>query len=258
MVQKTALDLWLALFWVAIGLMAVNRNSRILVISDLHAPYQHPDAVDFLDALKKKYQPTRVISVGDETDGHAISYHERDPDLFSHRYELSAAIGALEPVYRLFSDVDVMWSNHGSLIFRQAKTAGLSADVFKPIGEIMRAPKGWVWYDDLTLTLPSGQKVFFCHGKQANALAMSQKIGMCTVNGHYHTQFSIQKWRSPVAVNWAMVVGCLIDTTSRAFHYDRNQILRPVLGCGVIIDSSPRLELMMTDARGRWTGKLFA
>lgn len=41
-------------------------NERILFISDLHAPYNHPDALDFLSDLNTKYKPTRVISLGDE------------------------------------------------------------------------------------------------------------------------------------------------------------------------------------------------
>lgn len=41
-------------------------NSRILFISDLHSPYQHENAVAWLKGLKEKYNPTRVISLGDE------------------------------------------------------------------------------------------------------------------------------------------------------------------------------------------------
>ena len=29
-------------------------TSRILVISDLHAPFEHPDTVKFLEAIKKE------------------------------------------------------------------------------------------------------------------------------------------------------------------------------------------------------------
>jgi hypothetical protein len=237
--------------------VAINRHQRLLVFPDLHCPYQHPDAVDFLGALKKKHRPTRVIGLGDESDGHDISYHESNPDLMSAGYELRAAIRALEPIYRLFPEVDMMWSNHGSLVFRKGLSAGLPADVFKSYNEIYHAPKGWVWHQDLTLELPNGQSVYFCHGRQANALGMSQKLGMCTVNGHYHTQFSIQKWSTPLATNWAMVCGCLIDPRSSAYAYNHLQVLRPILGAGVILDSQPRLELMLLDKRGRWTGKLY-
>ncbi len=237
--------------------MAVNRNSRILVIPDLHCPYQHPDAVAFLSALKTKYRPTRVINLGDETDGHAVSYHESDPDMASAGFELKSAIAALEPIYRLFSDVDVLFSNHGSLIFRKGLTAGLPADVFKSYAEIYKAPKGWSWHKDLTVELPNGEMVYFCHGRQANALNMSQKLGMSTVNGHYHTQFSIQTWQSPTSVHFAMVSGCLIDPRSSAYAYNRLEVLRPIVGASVIIESVPKLELMRLDKHGRWTGTFY-
>lgn len=237
--------------------MAAKRNSRILVISDRHCPYQHPDAAAFLSALKVKYRPTRIIDIGDETDGHAISFHDSDPDLLSAGHELRAAREALKPIYSLFPEVDVMWSNHGSLVFRKGLATGMPEDVFKPIGKILNAPKGWKWHKELILTLPNGQKCLFQHDLGANALATSQKLGMCAVGGHRHSQFLIHKWASPFAVNWAMVIGCLIDTTSRAFAYNRGQILRPILGCGAIIDSQPRLEPMLLDSRRRWTGKLY-
>lgn len=237
--------------------MAVNRNQRILVLQDMHCPNEHMDVPPFLAALKEKYQPTRVVHIGDETDGHAVSYHESDPDLMSAGHELKAAIKSLEPIYRLFPTVDVLWSNHGSLIFRKGFSAGLPENVFKPIGEILHAPKGWQWHKDLVLDLPSGQKCFFRHDLGSNPLATSQKLGMCVVGGHHHQQFSIQRWASPVATNWAMVAGCLIDITSRAFAYNRDQVLRPVLGVGVIVDSHPRLEPMLLGRNSRWTGKLY-
>ena len=48
-------------------------NSRILLISDMHIPYHHPDLLAFLQHLKDKYKPTRVICLGDEVDKRAIS-----------------------------------------------------------------------------------------------------------------------------------------------------------------------------------------
>ena len=56
-------------------------NSRVLLISDMHIPYHHPDTLEFLQYLKDKYKPTRVICLGDELDKHALSYHDHDPDL---------------------------------------------------------------------------------------------------------------------------------------------------------------------------------
>jgi hypothetical protein len=231
--------------------MSIERHKSILVIPDLHCPYHHPDSVAFLSALKEKFSPTRVICLGDETDGHKISYHESEQSLpHSASGELRAAI------YALFKNVDVMHSNHGSLVYRKGKTAQLPPEVFKGYNDIYQAPKGWVWTKDLTLTLPSGQDCFFYHGKIANALKLSQALGMCTVNGHYHGQFSIQKWRAGRHTNWAMVSGCLVDPSSPAFAYGENHTFKPIIGASLIINSQPRLEPMLLDRGGRWTGKL--
>lgn len=232
-------------------------NRRLLVIPDLHCPYHHPDAFAFLAALKDKYRPTRVICLGDETDGHKISYHEDEPGLpHSASSELTAAIEALQALYKLFKKVDVMHSNHGSLVYRKGKTAGLPPEVFKSYNDIYRAPAGhWVRIG-LGPFAKHSQQVFFCHGKSANALKLSQALGMSTVNGHYHSQFAIQKWRAGNFINWALVSGCLIDPTSAAFAYGDNHLLRPILGASVIINSQPRLEPMLLDRGGQWTGKL--
>ena len=60
----------------------------ILCISDLHIPYHHPQAFDFLKALKKKIKPDLIVNGGDELDKHALSFHDSDPDLPSAGDEL--------------------------------------------------------------------------------------------------------------------------------------------------------------------------
>ena len=54
---------------------------NILVISDMHHPYCHPDTVPFLKALKAKYKFDTVVCIGDEADFHDASFHDSDPDL---------------------------------------------------------------------------------------------------------------------------------------------------------------------------------
>lgn len=50
-------------------------NSRILVIGDLHFPYHRKETFEFLQRLKTRYNPTRVISIGDESDGASWKFH---------------------------------------------------------------------------------------------------------------------------------------------------------------------------------------
>ena len=65
---------------------------RILVISDCHFPFAHPDWHGYLTKLKSKYKPTHVIQIGDETDMHSINVsHIIDPDLPSPKDEYELA-----------------------------------------------------------------------------------------------------------------------------------------------------------------------
>ena len=71
-------------------------NKRILVISDMHIPFNHKDMYKFLEAVKKKYRPDRIVCIGDEVDKNAMSFHDSDPDLPSAGDELKKAIRKLK------------------------------------------------------------------------------------------------------------------------------------------------------------------
>ena len=231
-------------------------NRRILVISDLHCPYNHKDTVVFLKAIKRKYKPTRVILSGDEADFQAISFHDHDPDLDSPGKELQKAIDALRPLYKLFPVAEILESNHGSLVIRKALANGLSRKFFRTPGEILYAPKTWTWHFDISVRLPNGTYCYFHHSKGANAKKNSQAMGSSFVQGHHHEEFSIQYWGNPHALLFGMTVGCLVDNKSLAMAYNKNNLKRPVIGCAVIINSIPRLIPMELNSKGRWTGKL--
>jgi len=231
-----------------------RKNDRILVISDLHAPYMHQDTAPFLAAVKKKYNPTKIVLTGDERDGHAESYHETDPDLPGAGDELDQAIVQLSPIYKLFPVADVLESNHGSLAIRKAKSAGLSLKHLKPYRDVLKAPKGWDWHMDLILQPTKGAQIYFHHGLCADVMKLVQLRGMNAVQGHYHNTFKVGYIGNPNNLLWGMQVGCSIDTHSLAFAYGKNNLQRPVLGHGIIIDGLPKLLPMVLNNKSRWTG----
>lgn len=231
-------------------------NKSILVISDSHFPYNHPDIVAFLKALKDKYKFDRVINIGDEIDHHSISFHTPNPDLFSPGDELKTAIARLKPIYELFPKVDVLESNHGSLVYRKQKHAGLSRHVFKSYREILDAPKGWNWHFELVIKASNGMPIYFHHGKSGSGIKLSQAMGMSVVQGHFHETMSIQYWANPLGLYWSMQVGCLIEKSTMAFEYCQNNLKRPLIGCGVILNGHPKLEPMVLDINGRWIKRL--
>ena len=80
----------------------MSNYKSVLVISDLHIPYHHPDAFKFLAALKKKYKPDLVVNIGDEIDQHSISFHNHHPDLKSPGDELRAARVYVKELEKIF------------------------------------------------------------------------------------------------------------------------------------------------------------
>ena len=232
------------------------RNKAVLIISDTHFPYAHPDVIRFLKAIKKKYKPDRVIHIGDEIDGHAWSFHPSDPDLASPGDELALAIQRLQPVYKMFPKVDVIESNHGSLVYRKAKVHGIPRYVFKSYRQVLDAPRGWSWHFDLTITLSDGSLCYFTHGKTGAHGKLSQSMGCNTVQGHFHEKMEILYWANPNGLFWDMRVGCLINDKDLAFNYNNTNLKRPLIGTGIILDGQPKLLPMLLDENGRWTGKL--
>jgi len=53
-----------------------------------------------------------------------------------------------------------------------------------------------------------------------------------------------------------MQVGCLIQQTNMAFTYSKNFKTKFIMGCGMIVDSTPRLMPMVLNKEGKWVGKL--
>jgi predicted phosphodiesterase len=233
-----------------------SKNQRVLVIPDMHQPYAHPDTWKFLTAVKRKYKPDRVICLGDEIDHHALSYHESDPDLDSAGPELEKAIRLLTPIYKLFPNVDVLESNHGSLVYRKAKTAGIPRRLLINYRDALKAPKGWHWHFDLVIKLSDGKLCYFHHGKTSAQGRLSQRQSMCSVQGHFHSKFHVTYWANSLDLYWDVHSGCLADMKSLAQEYGRNSLEKGIVGVTMIIHGHPHLVPMPLNKKGRWTGVL--
>lgn len=230
--------------------------SRILCISDQHMPYHHPDMFRFLAAIKNKYKPTFVVNGGDEIDAHALSFHDSDSDLPSAGDELIKATKALKQLEQLFPDMVILDSNHGSLALRRLKHHGIPMKFLATQHQIYGVSKRWQWINDLSITLPNGQKCYMAHGMTKNGIKLAAQRGTCVVQFHFHTEFRIDYIGNPNDLLWSLQSGCLIDRKSLAFAYDRLNLNRPIIGTSMIIDSKPVLIPMQLDKKGRWTGKL--
>ncbi len=232
---------------------------RVLVIPDTHAPFEHPDLYEFLSAVKQKYlnDDSIIIHLGDEVDGHCISFHNNHPDLpFSPSSELEKAVERMQALQDIFPKVYLCESNHGSLVYRRQEAAGLPREVFKSYQEILGTPD-WHWAEDYLVETKMGG-IYICHGKTATSGKLSKEMGTYgAIQGHYHGKFQIIWSTTATGERFDAYSGCLIDRSSLAFSYGKNHIPKPLLGCMLISKMGyPRLIKMVTNDRGRWIWEL--
>ncbi len=230
-------------------------NKSVLIIGDTHLPYEHCDYLSFCKAVSKKYACIIHIHIGDEADGHRISFHKSDESLLGANDELLLTIEKFKPWKEAFPNLKLLESNHGSLVYRRMKVEGIPVRFIKPLQEIYKTPK-WTWWHDILLKTKYGE-VYFCHGKSSGYGVLAREMGCSAVQGHFHGKLEIT-WHQRVGhKRFNMFVGCGINWESMAFAYGKNNLPKPILGCGVIDkNGQPHVIKMVLNGRGRWVGKL--
>lgn len=196
------------------------------------------------------------MQIGDEVDGHAWSFHDKDPDLLSPGDELGSAQGYIKELERLFPQMDLLDSNHGSLFYRKQKSTGLPRGIFKTYNDIYNVSKKWKWHKHLTIQLSDGAYCYFHHGKSADVMKTSMSMGMSCVQGHYHEKFGVQYWANSLGLYFAAQTGCLVDDDSLAMDYNNANLKRPLIGSLIILNGQPKPLPMILDKRGRWIKKI--
>lgn len=228
---------------------------KVLAFPDLHCPFQHRDAFDFLDAVNRKQKPDVIIGLGDEADQHALSQHTHDPDGMSAGDELTATVKSIQPLYQLFPNVKVCTSNHGARPFRRAMEFGIPRAYLRDYKDFMQAPKGWEWKDRWII-----DGVSFQHGEGVSgaegALKLATANMMPTVIGHLHGDAGIRFWANSAALLWGLNSGWLGDQHAYAMAYGKHGLKKGILGCSIINRGMPFFLPMILDKRGRWTGAL--
>lgn len=236
--------------------MIVNTGKEIvLVIPDLQIPYEHPDALAFMQAVEAAYEATRVVCIGDEVDQHAISRFDPDPDADGPGKELRLAKRRLKKWYAAFPEVQVTMSNHTQRIYSKAFHAGIPEAYLRPVNEWLEAPEGWTWEDQFTI-----DGVRYEHGDAQGGMYAVRNLAIrnrcSTVIGHHHSHGGVYYIANESEMIFGMNVGCLVDVKSLAFKYAKNAAFKPTLGCGVVVCGVPYFIPMLLKKNGRWTGEI--
>lgn len=229
----------------------------ILHIPDQHAPYQHPDALRFLAAVKEAFPVDLVVNAGDELDYHALSFHDADPNLDSAGAELERGKVFMHSLEKLFPVQLICGSNHGSMVFRKAKHHGIPVQMIKSYREVIfpgGQGKGWSWADEWVVNTPMG-RVMFKHSS-SGILADAAHNRCNLLVGHSHGLFSTEYCASKDYLYWGAYGGCLIDNEAYAFAYGKLSKNKPIVGCTLVLQGRPVQVPMILDNAGRWVGYL--
>ena len=162
-----------------------SKRYNVLTISDIQAPFHHPDTLDFLRDTYRRWKCNKVICMGDELDYHAISFHTKDPDGMGAMDEFREGIKFMKKLYKLFPKVQAVTSNHTARPFRVANHYGIPSHFLKGYKELLEAPRGWSWQDRVIC-----DDVLYFHGEgysgKYGALNAAFRNRMSTAIGHLH------------------------------------------------------------------------
>ena len=232
-------------------------KERILIISDIQAPFHHKDTIPFLKAVKKKYKPTRVVNIGDLSDSYCLSAWTRDPDAISPNDEIEQLLAFVKEFVKVFPKGDILTSNHDLRLQRAAVRAGIPKHFLKDYHQWMGLPRTWKFHDELII-----DGIMITHGDeqgaggQLAAINRTKEYGRSCISGHLHTQACIMYRATREELLFGMQVGCLIDRKALAFAYAKNALKKPILTVGFANKGVPMLIPMFLDDDGRWTGEL--
>ena len=216
----------------------VKKENRILVIGDIHAPFELKGYIKHCKETYENYNCNRVIFIGDCVDNHYSSYHETDADGLGGLDELDLAIERIAKWYKAFPKADVTIGNHDRIIMRKAQTSNIPTKWIKEYKEVLNTP-GWNFTDRVVY-----DNVQYVHGEGGTAHTKCRADMMSTVQGHLHTQCYVQHFVGQNYKVFGMQVGCGIDHDSYAMGYAKRG-KKPAIACGVVINGKTAINVLM-------------
>jgi len=219
-------------------------EERILVVGDLHCPFDHPKYLKHAVETYGKYNCTRVVFIGDIIDSHASSYHESDPDGLSAGDELKQAKKNVAKWYNAFPDADVIIGNHDRIVSRKAFTAGIPKDWIKNYNDVLETPN-WRWTERLVIG-----DIQFVHGEGGQASTKAKNDLMSTVQGHIHTKMETHWFVGANYRIFSCQVGCGIDRDAYALSYAKS-FKKQALGVAVILGNNTCINVPLELGRKR-------
>lgn len=215
-----------------------NLESRILIIGDLHLPFELEGYLEFCKQTYIKHDCNQVIFIGDIIDNHYSSFHVTDADGMGGADELELAIERARPWYEAFPKADVMVGNHDLIIMRKATSGAVPSRWIREYNDVLETP-GWNFTDSVVY-----DNVLYHHGIGARAHMKAKTNMQSTVGGHWHSDCYVQWFVGTNFRVFGMQVGCGVDNKAYAMAYGK-WFRKQAIGCGVVLGGHTAINELM-------------
>ena len=217
-------------------------DNNVLVIGDLHIPWERKGYFHFCCDLYKQWNCNSVVFIGDIVDSSSVSFHKKHPDMPGTLREYKLAKKGVQRWYKKFPNAVVTIGNHDERIIRVARDSGISEIYLKSYEENWGTPT-WKWKKDHII-----DEVYYYHGTgqggEYPACNAMRKMLMSVVMGHNHTASGLKYFVNPTRRIFACDTGAGCDDKALAFTYATNNKRRSVLSAVVILAGIPYVEPM--------------
>lgn len=217
-------------------------KTRILALGDVHEPFGHRKALEWVYRLADEFKPTHVVQVGDVKDLFAFSRYPKVLKMQPEE-ELIRARAATEKLWQNFKGLSCfqLMGNHDQRVLKKAISVApeLASLVGKSLRELYSYPGvTTVWDDREELFLKvGGQLIAFQHGHRSKLGDHARYNGCNTVCGHSH-HGGVWFDQNARGLFWELNVGFLGDIRSPAFGYRaQKSIHKTTLGAGTIAET---------------------
>jgi hypothetical protein len=109
-----------------------------------------------------------------------------------------------------------------------------------------QCPKGWNWQMEHEI-----DGVKYMHGTAAKYngkgphVQVAKTLGQSSVIGHFHTEFGVNYMASENQLIFGAICGCGMNSKSYAAHYAEERLVKPIVGCVVVIDGKYAIPIPM-------------
>jgi predicted phosphodiesterase len=196
-------------------------NNNILVLSDVHLPYQNNKALTLALDYGKKENINTILLLGDIMDMHKASFHEQDPKKRDLAYEFEICRNFLDVLQKNFPLAKIFYK-FGNHELRWERYLRVKAPVILDMQEfrlqtILRlGERGITWIAN-NQVMKIG-KLYAIHGNEYKgsgginaARTLWLRSGESTICGDKHKTQTMLKTNISGKVHGTFVIGCLCE-----------------------------------------------